>query len=164
MKNIFLITLSVIILTACKVSYSFRGGEIPGETFSVESFTNAASIVNPDLVIVLQDELQQRFTNESNLKYSDSEGDAHFEGMITNYSITPVQGTGDETVALNRLTISFKVTYTNKVNGGQDFDKTFTNYEDFEAAEDFSSVEQELIKKISQNLVDLVYNQVLVDW
>lgn len=164
MKNIAFIVLTTVIITACKVSYSFRGGEIPGETFSVESFTNAASIVNPDLVIILQDELQQRFTNESNLKYSDTQGDAHFEGMITNYSITPVQGTGGELVALNRLTISFKVTYTNRANSEQDFDKTFTNYEDFESIVDFSSVEQELIEKISQNLVDLVYNQVLVDW
>lgn len=165
MRN-FLIILSSILLFGCAglPSYSFRGGEIPGKTFSIESFTNTASLVNPNLAIVMQDAMQERFTNESNLKYTDGTGDAHFQGMITNYRISPVQGTGNETVALNRLTITVKVTYTNLVDGGQDFDKSFTSFDDFESTVDFASVEDELMESISKKLVDLVYNQVLVDW
>lgn len=165
MRN-FLIILIVLIVSACAgiPSYSFRGGEIPGETFSIESFSNSASIVNPNLSISLQDAMQNRFTNESNLKYTDGIGDAHFIGMITKYKITPVQGTGNETVALSRLTISLKITYANSVSNEQDFDKTFTSYDDFESTEDFNNKEEDLIESISEKLVALVYNQVLVDW
>lgn len=164
MKN-YIFAIFALILTGCAgVSYSFRGGEIPGETFSVGSFTNEANIVNPNLAIVMQDALQERLTNESNLKYSDGQGDAHFEGVITKYAISPVQGTGDQTVNLNRLTISVKITYTNSANGNADFDQTFTSYDDFESDEDFSSVEDDLMQSISEKLVALVYNQVLVDW
>lgn len=165
MRN-FLIILIVLLISACAgiPSYSFRGGEIPGETFSIESFSNSASIVNPNLSISLQDAMQKRFTNESNLKYTNGIGDAHFIGMITKYAITPVQGTGSETVALNRLTISLKITYANSVSGEQDFDKTFTSYDDFESTEDFNNKEEDLVESISEKLVALVYNQVLVDW
>lgn len=165
MKHL-LIIISAITLFGCAglPSYSFRGGEIPGKSFSIESFSNAATLVNPNLAIVMQDALQERFTNESNLKYTDESGDANFKGMITNYRISPVQGTGTETVALNRLTITVKITYTNIVDGAQDFDKAFTSFDDFESTVDFASVEDELMESISKKLVDLVYNQVLVDW
>lgn len=163
MRNLLIILVSLIALS-CKVSYSFRGGQIPGETFAIESFTNTATLVNPNLAIVMQDELQERFTNESNLKYTDGIGDAQFKGVITNYRITPVQGTGDETVALNRLTITVKITYVNSTDGSQDFDKSFTSYDDFESTEDFSSIEDALMETISEKLVALVYNETLMEW
>lgn len=163
MRSILIITLSLIALS-CKVSYSFRGGQIPGKTFGIESFTNTASLINPNLAIVIQDELQERFTNESNLKYTDGIGDAQFKGVITKYRITPVQGTGDETVALNRLTISVKITYANSTDDSQDFKKAFESYDDFESTEDFSSIENDLMETISEKLVALIYNETLMEW
>jgi len=121
-------------------------------------------LVNPNLAIVLQDALQEKFTNESNLKYTNGIGDAQFTGVITRYTITPEQGTGSDIVALNRLTISIKITYTNSENGDQDFNKTFESYDNFKATEDFSSIEDELMESISKKLVDLVYNETLMEW
>lgn len=166
MRQFLIIAISVIALS-CKVSYSFRGGEIPGKTFSIESFTNTASLVNPNLAIVMQDALQEKFTNESNLKYTDGVGDANFVGVIKDYKISPVQGTGTETVALNRLTISVNIIYTNTEDQSiEESGKTIniSSYDDFESTEDFASIEDELMKTISKKLVDLVFNQVLVDW
>ena len=100
----------------------------------------------------------------TNLKYTDGIGDAQFKGVITSYRITPVQGTGDETVALNRLTITVKITYVNSADGSQDFDKSFTSYDDFESTEDFSAIEDALMETISEKLVALVYNETLMEW
>lgn len=169
--RIFIYLLSSIILTACAglPTYSFRGGEIPGSTFTVKSFElgNSLSLVNPDLPIILQDAIQQKFTNESNLKYSDGLADATFAGTINSYTITPVQGTGNETTNLNRLTISLAVVYQNdedKALEGKPKTITVSSYDDFEASEDFATKEPELVESISEKLVSLVYNQVLVDW
>ena len=163
MKKLLIIAISFVAL-ACKVTYSFRGGQIPGQTFSIESFTNTATLVNPNLAIVIQDELQEKFSNESNLKYTDGIGDAHFTGSIINYSITPVQGTGAETVALNRLTIKIKVSYANSENNNQDFDQTFEMYDDFESTDDFSTVEDKLMKSISEKLIDQIYQKTMTEW
>lgn len=163
-----LILITSLILTGCfTIGYSFRGGMIPGETFNIESFTNQASIINPNLAIVFQDALQERFTNESNLKYTDKEqkeNHVKFSGTIKKYNISPVQGTGNETVALNRLTISVNVLYNNSREPSLNFEKDFTSFDDFESSQDFSSVEEELMKTISEKLVALVYNQTIVDW
>ena len=141
---------------------------IPGETFSIESFTNQASIVNPNLAIVFQDALQERFTNESNLKYTDREQEQNHVTFslvqLIGMKLTPVQGTGTVTVALNRLTISVKVIYINTKDPSLDFEKEFSSYDDFESSEDFASVEDDLMKIISEKLVALVYNETIVDW
>tara|TARA_B110000211_G_C14073201_1_gene550851 strand:- start:1297 stop:1803 length:507 start_codon:yes stop_codon:yes gene_type:complete len=156
-------------LTACAVSYSFQGGTVSGETFAVKTFNlgNRLTLVNPNLPIVLQEALQQKFINESNLKFTDAKADVNFDGTIVKYTITPVQGTGDQTVNLNRLTISIEVLYTNEV------DKTIptegkvisvSSYDDFASTDDFSTKEAELVESISEKLVSLVYNEVLVNW
>jgi hypothetical protein len=167
MRYIFTIASSLILVSCFTISYSFRGGRIPGETFSIESFTNQASIINPNLAIVFQDALQERFTNESNLKYTDkdqTENHVKFSGTIKKYRISPVQGTGNETVTLNRLTISVNILYSNSKEPSLNFEKEFASYDDFESSQDFSSVEEELMKTISEKLVALVYNQTIVDW
>lgn len=169
--RIFIYLLSSIILTSCAglPSYSFRGGEIPGSTFTVRSFELGKNLtqVNPDLPILLQDAIQQKFTNESNLKYTDGIADANFEGTINVYTITPVQGTGNETTNLNRLTISLSIEYSNdKDKSLKNKPKTITvsSYDDFDATDDFTTKEPELVESITEKLVSLVYNQVLVDW
>jgi len=161
-----IVFLTYFILTSCAgiPKYSFRGGEIPGKTFSIESFTNTAALVNPNLAIVMQDELQEKFTNESNLTYTDGIGDAHFSGLITKYSITPVQGTGSETVALNRLTIGITIAYTNSENSNQDFNEPIEMYDDFESTDDFSSIEDKLMKSISKKLISQIYQKTMTEW
>jgi hypothetical protein len=157
------------ILSACAVSYSFQGGTVAGETFAVKTFHlgNRLTLVNPNLPIALQEALQQKFINESNLKFTDSDADVNFVGTVVKYTITPVQGTGNETVSLNRLTIAIEILYTNEI------DKTVppegkiisvSSYDDFASTDDFNSKEAELVANISEKLVSLVYNEVLVNW
>ena len=119
------------------------------------------------IVLFASHAIHERFTNESNLKYTDREQEQNhvtFAGTINRYEISPVQGTGDVTVALNRLTISVKVIYINTKDPSLDFEKEFSSYDDFESSEDFASVEDDLMKIISEKLVALVYNETIVDW
>ena len=156
-------------LTACAVSYSFQGGTVAGKTFAVKTFNlgNRLTLVNANLPIVLQEALQQKFINESNLKFTDDNADVNFIGTIVNYTITPVEGTGDQTVNLNRLTISIEVLYTNEADETIPTEGkviSVSSYDDFASTDDFSSKESELVENISEKLVSLVYNEVFVNW
>tara|TARA_Y100000766_G_scaffold238795_1_gene215533 strand:- start:1097 stop:1594 length:498 start_codon:yes stop_codon:yes gene_type:complete len=165
MKNYIVLALSFLIFSCASLpKYSFGEGEIPGQTFSIESFTNVASLINPNLAIFIQNSLQEKFANESNLKFIQGTGDAVFKGVITRYSITPVQGTGDETVALNRLTIDIKATYLNSVNDSQNFEEIISYADDFESTKDFSSIEEELMKSISKKIIDEIYQKTMSEW
>ena len=156
-------------LTGCAVSYSFQGGTVAGKTFAVKTFNlgNNLTLVNPSLPIILQEALQQKFINESNLKFTDEKADVNFVGTIVKYSITPVQGTGNQTVNLNRLTVSIEILYTNESDETVPPEGkiiSVSSYDDFAATDDFSSKEVELVESISEKLVSLVYNEVLVNW
>lgn len=164
--KIFALGCLLLFTFGCRgIQYTFKGGTIPGETFSIENFENVAPLGNPNLGIWVQDLLRDRLLRETNLKYVPENGDANFTGVIAGYKITPVLGTGESATAdLNRLTITLKVTYSNGVNDKNDFEKSFSDFDDFLSTEDISSKEEELVETIGNKLVNQIFNQVLIDW
>ena len=167
-KKIFPLILLVIVPTiqGCKVSYTFTGASIPPEakTFSVQLFQNLASIVNPTLSSYFTEELKNRFITQTSLNQVDDFGDFAFSGQITQYNVAPVAIQGNEVAAQNRLTISVKVKFTNAIEPKQSFEKSFTQYENFNSTENFTSVESDLVQKIIEKLVDDIFNASAANW
>jgi len=153
-------------LHSCKVSYSFTGATInPAiETFSVQYFPNRAEIIQPTLSQEFTDALRQKMETQTRLNLASGYGDVNFEGEITAYDVTPQAITGNEAPALNRLTVSVNVRFTNLVEPENDFEKRFTRYEDFSATQDLSQVESELIIKINEQLTEDIFNEAFVNW
>lgn len=167
-KKIFPLILLVIVPTiqGCKVSYTFTGASIPPEakTFSVQLFQNLASIVNPTLSSYFTEELKNRFITQTSLNQVDDFGDFAFSGQITQYNVAPVAIQGNEVAAQNRLTISVKVKFTNAIEPKQSFEKSFTQYENFNSTENFTSVESKLVQDIVEKLVDDIFNASAANW
>ena len=91
-------------------------------------------------------------------------GDVEFSGEITRYETRPTAITGEETAARNRLTITVRVVYTNYIEPDLDYDTSFSRYEDYDASQDLSSVEDELIELIVENLIEDIFNRAFVSW
>jgi hypothetical protein len=91
-------------------------------------------------------------------------GDLNFSGEIKNYQVTPVAIQGNETAASNRLTITIRVKFVNAKDEKQNFDKSFSRYEDFDSQEQFNSIEGELVKVIVDKLVEDVFNGAVANW
>jgi hypothetical protein len=90
----------------------------------------------------------------------------NFEGSVTGYTVTPiaVQGGGNNTTALNRLTVTVNVIYTDNVNEKYSFESTFTRYADFPSSQNLSAVEDQLLKDISDQLVQDILNRSINAW
>jgi len=168
MKKIKLLILSLILLFAfegCGV-YSFSGGSIDPniKTISIIYFPNNALNVQPTLSQSLTDALKDKFSSQTKLKLVSKDGDLNIEGAITAYTTTPVAIQGDETAALNRLTITINVKFTNKLDEKMNFEQSFSRYEDYNSSKSLSSVEESLIKDIDDALVDDIFNKAVVNW
>ena len=152
-KKILPILLLAFTFNGCKlqsISYSFSGVSLQHGEGS--DFTEA-----------LKNYLRSR-TNLTEL--TDNDGDIRFEGQITGFTQTPVDITADEIAAKNRLTISIRVKYTNTKDesGKSDFDTSFSHYEDYGIDENYEAIEQDLIKKITEKIIEDIYNKALTNW
>ncbi|MDP2890382.1 MAG: LptE family protein [Bacteroidota bacterium] len=154
------------IFTACKVSYSFTGASIAPnvKTFSVYYFPNRARLVNPNLSQQFTDGLQEKLIKQTSLNQISESGDLEFSGQITDYDVKPMNiGEGD-LAAQNRLTITIKVKFVNNKDHEQDWDKSFTAYEDFDSNQSLSAIEDGLVPEIIKKLTDDIFNASIANW
>lgn len=161
--------LLVIILccftTGCGV-YSFTGASIPPEakTISIATFQNKAEIVQPALTQAFSEKLRERFASQTTLNQVPRNGDLHLEGEITGYSTSPVAISGDQQASLIELKITVNVRFFNKFDPKSNYETTFSRYEQYSSSLNLHDVEEELIDRISDVLVDEIFNKSVVNW
>ena len=153
-------------LPSCKVTYSFSGVNISPEvtTYTVNYFPNRAAIVQAQLSQVFTDALLDKIQAGTSLEMTSSGGDVEFSGEITGYATRPTAITGDETAAMNRLTITVKVKYTNYLEPELDFDTSFSRYQDYSSSLNLSDVEGELVILIVDIMMEDIFNKAFVSW
>jgi hypothetical protein len=156
----------IFLLGSCRVNYSFTGASISPnvKTVTIQYFPNNASLVVPTLSRSLTDALRDYFTSQTNLVLVDKGGDLNIEGSITGYVVQPIAIQGNETAAMNRLTITVSVKFRNKTNEKQNFETTFSRYAEYQSSLNLSSVQDGLIKEINDKLVQDVFNKAVVNW
>jgi hypothetical protein len=162
----FVILLVLLIPTAGCGVYSFTGASIPVEakTISIANFPNKAELVQPALSQTFTESLRERFSSQTSLNLVPRNGDLHLEGEITGYTTEPVAITGNQTAALIRLKVTVSVRFFNKYNTKDNFESSFTRYEDYPSSQDLRSVEADLITRISEALVEDIFNKSVVNW
>ncbi len=172
MKKFRLIFGLLIGLTAqgCGI-YSFTGASIPEGTdsFQVNYFQNTAgnnigSVFEPGLDRDFTLALQNLLMNQTNLQLVSSNGHLIYEGEITEYRVSPMTATANQTAAQNRLTISVNVRYFNTKNDDDDFEKKFSFYYDFPAATQVSTIKNEAHEAIFERITQDIFNTSLAKW
>jgi outer membrane lipopolysaccharide assembly protein LptE/RlpB len=171
-KNISFIKLSltfllpaILLLSGCGI-YSLTGASVPPEakTISIQYFPNKSALVEPTLSPVFTNLLRDKFTSQLNLDMVDRNGDLAFEGEIVGYKTMPVAIQGDQTAAMNRLTIIVNVRYVNKFEPDKDFEQKFTEFSEYSSNQDFNSVKADLVQQISEALADDIFNKAVINW
>lgn len=164
----FLVIAVCLLLQGCGVKYGFTGGSIPEnmKTVHVAYFENIAPMVYQTLGQNFTEGLKERIRNQSRLSQVNGEADAMFEGVITGYDIAPaaVEANTDR-AAMNRLTITVKVKYTNRLDetGESDFEENFSQFREF-AGSNVTAQEETLTKEIIELLTEDIYNRAFANW
>ena len=168
-SKVFLLGI-IILFGSCTVQYSFTGINTDAETITINSFFNDADSGPPDLAQVFTDMMRDYFQQNTSLKFADNDGDLQFEGAVTGYRLTPVSPTAaanrDEisTASQTRLTITVSVNFTDIENPENDFTKNFSFYSDFDADQQVTDIEEELIKEIYEQILLNIFNESVANW
>ena len=159
--------IALALFVGCVFRFSLTGGTVDpnAKTVFVATFPNNASLVNPNLSQEFTTELKNRIQSQTPLTViATKDADYLFEGAITNYTITPVALQGDDKAAMNRLTISVRVTFKNTFDETLDFTQTFSRYSDYLSDQNFTSLESSLMQSIVSDLTEDIYNKAFVNW
>ena len=171
--NKLIFTLSIlffICLKSCGI-YSFTGASIPPgvTTFQVNFFENQAgnrpgSTVEPGLDNDFTNALQDIIMNQTNLNLVSQDGQLIYEGEITEYSVTPMTATSQNTAAQNRLKMSVALRYFNSKNEDDDLKKTYSFFYDFPAELQVYDVIDSAHKEIFDRITQDIFNDTLAKW
>lgn len=162
---LFFSTLLLLSTYGCGI-YSFTGGDTgAAKTLQINYFPNNASLVEPGLSQTFTQELQDLFLRQTNLSLINSNGDLFFEGEITNYRVTPMTATADQTAAQSRLTIVINVRFYNKLDEKKDFEKSFTHFSDFDGSAQLTgSVLEGALDEIFERITQDIFNASVANW
>ena len=170
-KLIYIISILFFIgLKSCGI-YSFTGASIPPgvTTFQVNFFENQAgnrpgSTVEPGLDNDFTNALQDIIMNQTNLNLVSKDGQLIYEGEITEYSVTPMTATSQNTAAQNRLKMSVALRYFNSKNEDDDLKKTYSFFYDFPAELQVYDVIDSAHKEIFDRITQDIFNDTLAKW
>lgn len=168
MKKLFysfvFITVTIIFISCG--AYSFTGGNTgEAKTIQVDFFSNQAPLIEPTLSQKFTQDLQDLFTRQTNLTLVNNAGDLRFSGEITDYRITPMSATADQTAAQNRLTITVNVIFENKLVEKDNFEKRFSFYYDYGATQQLTGgVLETALNNILERITQDVFNASVAKW
>ena len=160
------LTLLLPLLSGCKISYSFSGTSIQSDvkTICIEPVVNKATKINPSLANMLTEELNDKYRKLTRLEQVTEEGDLNLLVTIESYDVRATAVTADEVAAMNRLTVTCKVVFTNVLHTEDNLEQSFAAYEDYDSNNSLDMVENQLCETIVKKIVDDIFNATVAQW
>lgn len=155
-----------LLLNGCRVNYSFGGGTFhpDAKTISVQYFDPRAPLSSPRTAQVLTETVRDLMQAQTPLALVKADGDYDYEGAITGYNVQPVAIQSNETAAQNRLTITIQVRFRNRFDEKQNTELTLSRFVDYQSTQDLVTVEEELVRNISRQLAQDIFDRTLGNW
>ena len=125
----YLFLLSVIVLTACSVSYKFNGASIDytkTKTIQIVDFPIRSNYVWGPMGPMFNNALKDEYANHTKLIQVKRNGDLKLEGEITQYSQRNKAVSSEGHSNMTELSITVNVRFTNNANHNEDFERQFT--------------------------------------
>ena len=160
------LTATMLIVHSCGI-YSFTGTSIQPDvkTVTINYFEYQALKVNPSLSNDITTALQDKFLKLTKLEQVEMDGDIEITGAVTGYDVKATSITANEQAAQNRLTVTVKISFTNRKYPEDDIpEKSFSAYADFDATQQLDAVEASLCEEIIEQLCDDMFNATVANW
>lgn len=162
-----LLTVMMLLLVSCSVSYKFNGASIDytkTKTIQIADFPIRSSYIWAPMASIFNNQLKDVFANHTRLIQVKRNGDMKIEGEITQYSQRNKAVTAEGTSAQAELSMTVNVRFTNNANHSEDFEKQFTATSTFETTQSLNSVQEELVTQMVEDITDQIFNATVANW
>lgn len=134
------------------------------KTLNIRFFESYAQLAPPTYSQEFTESLKDEFLRQTSLDLVSSGGDIIIEGEIIGYDQRATAVSGEDAATQNRLSVRVKVRYTNTLDSEQDFERTFTAFEDFPADQNLASIESTLTALINERISQDIITAALGNW
>lgn len=158
------ILIAASVTRRCSISQSGATINPLINTYYVGPFLNNADNSLPNLDQQLAEDLRNKIRLTSNLRADDVSPHIEFKGTLVDFRISAEAPNANNRVALNRLTITLAIEYVDNVTDDEGWKRNFSFFFDYPANTDFSSVEEDAISTISNQLMEDIFNAAFSNW
>lgn len=174
LKWVAMLVVATFIVQSC--SYSFTGSSLHKDikTMQINEFIDNSALKNPMLAQQFSTDVQNRFNQRTTLKGTKTNPDLLIEGEIVDYnpsspatvSSTSVSTTNGGMIqtSQNKMTITVKVHYENRLQPEKNFDRTYTDEAVFSSDLDINAIEASQIKIVTERIINKMFNDIIADW
>lgn len=166
-----LVLLGTLLLASGCITYSFTGSATAAKTIQVDEFFNNTDLGPANLGQNFTNRLKDYFQQNSQLSIVADNGELQIEGIMSNYMISPVAPVavgGSQNLssaAQTRLTIAVRVNFVDTLVPKNSFkDKTFSFYADFNNDQDLATVQEQLERRIFDQILIDIFNATVANW
>ena len=167
LKTVIALFASALLMQGCTVSYKLNQASIDyttTKTFSVEPFSNRAAYQWAPMAPMFNTSLTDRYNDQTKLVQVKRDGDLALSGEITSYDQTNKSISADGYSSMVQLKMTVKVKFTNRNKHSDDFERTFSSSREYDSSQQLSSVQEELVQQMIDDIVDQVFNQTVGKW
>ncbi|MBQ4622104.1 MAG: LptE family protein [Bacteroidaceae bacterium] len=166
-KYMGLLVAILLTATACTVSYKFNGASINYDkvkTITIEEFPNRASYVWGPMAPMFNTDLQDIYVQQTRLQQVKRGGDLHLSGEITAYDQYNKSVSAEGYSSVVELKMVVNVRFANNTNHSEDFEKTFSATCEYDATQQLSAVQEELVTQMVDEITEQIFNATVANW
>ena len=167
LKTVLFALASVMLMSGCTVSYRLNGASIDYntiKTITIETFSNRAAYQWAPMAPMFNTSLSDKYNNQTKLSQVKRDGDLALSGEITSYDQTNKSISADGYSSMVQLKMTVKVKFVNNKRHSDDFDKAFSANREYDSSQQLSSVQEELVQQMIDDIVDQVFNATVANW
>ena len=155
------------VLAACSISYKFNGSNIDyskTKSIQIADFPIRSTYVWAPMGPMFNNKLKDQFADHTKLQQVRRNGDLKIEGEIIQYTQRNKSVSAEGYSAQTELAITVNVRFTNNVNHKEDFERQFTATSTYETTQSLTSVQEQLVTQMVEELCDQIFNATVANW
>lgn len=156
-----------ILLCACRIEYKFNGSNIDYtqvKTIEIDNFPIRSAYVWAPMQSIFQNKLTDIFASQTKLKQVKRNGDLQLAGEITGFDQynKGISSSGYSSQVQLKMTVN--VRFVNNKKHTEDFERQFTATADYDATQQLTSVQEELVTQMTKDITDQIFNATVANW
>ena len=156
-----------LLVCACRIEYKFNGASIDYQqtkTIQIDNFPIRSTYVWAPMQAIFQNALTDIYANQTKLKQVKKNGDLQLSGEITAFDQYNKGISSDGYSSQVQLKMTVNVRFVNNKKHDEDFERQFTATTEFDASQQMTSVQEELVTQMTKDITEQIFNATVANW